>query len=269
MHVHEPRRDEKADAAARLKARQAAETGPAATALALQRSIGNQGTSAVIQRAKLDFVHSAWHTVSGHRRQERKQLDHGSGLALNAKKIKDHEIDDKGQLRINPVWIPLKNLTGEILDQSPPGAKWQYAVTPSGDIFFGSEDITSIIGSEQIDKIYEGMAKVYDGRDEEHPKLTREELVKKMMEMGHPTIAAAFKKKGATKNAPKARVSGEMHLEDGVWTLNDKSGRYMAEKVRGKLDHADLERWMSGVADRISKQTGKKINYRIVKHAAK
>ncbi len=176
------------------------------------------------------------------------------------KKTKDHEHDDEGQLRVNPVWIKLEHLTGEILDQSPKNAKWQYAMTEENDIYFGSEDIASITHPEDLDRLHEGM-KAKD------PELTRESMITSMDKMGHPTISAHFDQETGRSILSKARLSGEMHFKNGVWTLNDKSGRYMAEKVRGKPAQDELRRWMSGAAKRIGAKTGKKIDYEIIKHA--
>ncbi|MFJ3042782.1 hypothetical protein [Streptomyces tendae] len=50
------------------------------------------------------------------------------------RKTKDHEIDDKGDVRLNPLWVPLSEFSGRDLDNSPEGAKWQYAVTEDGEI---------------------------------------------------------------------------------------------------------------------------------------
>jgi hypothetical protein len=41
----------------------------------------------------------------------------------------------------------------------------------------------------------------------------------------------------------------------------------MAEKVRGKPEAEELERRLSGVAQRFGRQTRRRINYQIVKHS--
>ncbi|MEV0018665.1 beta-galactosidase [Streptomyces tendae] len=157
------------------------------------------------------------------------------------KKTKDHEIDDKGDVRLNPLWVPLSEFSGRDLDNSPEGAKWQYAVTEDGEISLGSEDVASLIPGHQLDRLLAGVRT-------KQPGLTADDLSGGLENMGHPTIAAHFDQvTGRTTSNPEGRVSGELYRIGGVSTLNDKSGRFMAEKVRGKPQTEDLERWLSGI----------------------
>jgi hypothetical protein len=228
-----------------------AATGPmsATAALNLQRAAGNRAVSRLVATGDAPAVQRAVD-----------DLDHTAGLAVPPKKVKGHETDDLGEVRLNPLWVPLDEFSGRDLDNSPEGAKWQYAVTEDGEISLGSEDVASLIPRAQLDRLLAGMRT-------KQPGLSAEDLSTGLENMGHPTIAARFGPDGKTARQPKGRVCGELYRIGGVWTINDKSGRFMAEKVRGKPDAEELERWLSGVAQRIGRQTRRRVSYQIMKHA--
>lgn len=261
-HARKTKPDEALPASLMRREERQAEAAPAPgnrpistdAAMNLQRFAGNQAVSRVVAGGPSGRAHPVQRATSA-------ELDHAAGQAVPPKKTKDHEIDDKGDVRLNPLWVPLSEFNGRDLDNSPEGAKWQYAVTEDGEISLGSEDVASLIPKGQLDRLLAGMRT-------KQPGLTAADLSGGLENMGHPTIAAHFDQvTGRTTSNPKGRVSGELYRIGGVWTLNDKSGRFMAEKVRGKPQTEDLERWLSGVAQRISRQTRRRINYQIMKHS--
>ncbi|ROO63184.1 hypothetical protein EDC02_5204 [Micromonospora sp. Llam0] len=202
------------------------------------------------------------------------ELDHAFGPAVNPKGAKTFEIDpprpaggknikrealQTQQMRVNPAWMPLKDFAQEI-HAGRTDANWHYVVTESGDIVIGSEEILTAISAKQLDDLHTAMRA-------KNPDLTPDQLKSSINQQGHPTIAVRFDVNGRAY-ADKGRISGELHRDPatGEWTVNDKSGRYMSEKIRPGLDPADVKRWLDNVATKLSEHFNEPVHPRPFKH---
>ncbi|WJK41352.1 hypothetical protein O7608_02640 [Solwaraspora sp. WMMA2056] len=202
------------------------------------------------------------------------ELDQLSGPAVEPKGAKPFEVDPPGpaggqsisgdtlrnqQVRVNPAWMPLSDFTPEIY-AGRPDAHWHYVVTESDDIMIGSEEILTVVSAKQLDDLHAAMRT-------KHPDLTLDQLRNSINQQGHPTIGVRFDNEGRAY-VGKGRISGELRRDPatGRWIVDDKSGRYMSEKIRPGLDPADVKRWLDGVATRLSEQMGVPVEARPYKH---
>ncbi|MFI7435825.1 hypothetical protein [Micromonospora haikouensis] len=202
------------------------------------------------------------------------ELDRTRGPAVAPKGAKPFELDPPGpadgetisgdalrtrQIRVNPAWMPLSDFTPEI-HAGRPDAHWHYVVTESDDIMIGSEEILTVVSARQLDDLHAAMRT-------RNPDLTLDQLKESINQQGHPTIGVRFDADGRAYTG-RGRISGELHLDPatGQWIVDDKSGRYMSEKIRPGLDPADVKRWLDGVAARLSEQLGVPVEARPYKH---
>jgi hypothetical protein len=201
-------------------------------------------------------------------------LDFDYGPAVYPKKVKPFELsppqprDAKGvkgdalrtqEVRVNPALMPLSDFH-DFVWAGRPDAHWHYVVDPDGQIWIGSEELLTAVSDTQLQDLFTAM----QAKD---PALTIEQLKASINEQGHPTIGARFTADGVAVAGP-ARISGELSRgADGVWTVNDKSGRYMSDKVRPGVQPADVQRWLTNVARRIAEQLGDEVRAVPYKHS--
>ncbi|MEV1321006.1 hypothetical protein AB0J14_33560 [Micromonospora arborensis] len=185
-------------------------------------------------------------------------LDHEYGVVVKPKRVKPGELAD-GRVRLNPVWYRLADFPPAFLERKD--ARWHYTVDADGEIRIGTEEIRTVLDDEEWQQLLTGMRRL-DG------ELTLEGLKASLDGQGHPTIAAGFVGPGDTEERP-ARVSGEFgwNAVTGRWEANDKSGRYMSEKVRSDLNPDNLMRWVSNVAGRMAARLGVEVTPVLLKHA--
>ncbi|MGW0502846.1 hypothetical protein [Micromonospora sp. NPDC003241] len=203
------------------------------------------------------------------------ESDQTSGPAVHPKQAKPFEIDPPARadgkkisgealhtqrMRVNPAWMPLSDFTPEI-HAGRPDARWHYVVTETDEIMIGSEEILTAVSARQLADLHTAMLT-------KNPDLTLDQLKESINQQGHPTIGVRFDADGHAY-VGKGRISGELHRdpETGRWVVDDKSGRYMSEKVRPGLDPRDVKRWLDGVAAKVSEQLGESVEARPHKHA--
>src|SRR4051812_5520513 len=83
-----------------------------------------------------------------------------------------------GEVRLNPVWYRLDDLPMTLLIENL-DATWHYVVTEEGEIRFGVEDVSSLIGGEERQRLDEGL-----GATGESFEAVRDRLGGQ----GHPTV---------------------------------------------------------------------------------
>ncbi|WP_411152363.1 lonely Cys domain-containing protein [Streptomyces sp. A30] len=190
------------------------------------------------------------------------------GSPVLPKRVKDEELDSAGDVRLNPLWVPLDEVDPNLLITGNRDAVWLYTVTEDGRVLLGTEKLTGIVTMEQFDALLAGMR-------EKDPGLTAESLRKALDGLGHTGIAADFVTADGEKEAGRtlpgrSRVSGEFRWDAkvGSWVVNDKSGRYMSESVRPGLDAAEAADWLDNVAALFSDRLGVVVRPDQVKTAA-
>ncbi|MEV7784833.1 lonely Cys domain-containing protein [Streptomyces sp. NPDC088106] len=188
------------------------------------------------------------------------------GDAVLPKRVKDEERDREGDVRLNPLWMPLDEADPDLLVTGNRDAVWLYTVTDDGRVILGTEDLSGIVTPQQFDALLAGMR-------EKDPGLTAESLRKTLDGLGHTGIAARFDDGGATAGRTlegRSRVSGEFRWSGKLrsWVVNDKSGRYMSESVRPGLDAAEAADWLTNVAALFSDRLGVVVRTDQVKTAA-
>ncbi|CAL9330645.1 hypothetical protein SUDANB6_00065 [Streptomyces sp. enrichment culture] len=189
------------------------------------------------------------------------------GTPVLPKRIKDEERDQDGDVRLNPLWVPLDEVDPDLLITGSRDAVWLYTVTDDGRVVLGTEDLSGIITPEQFGALLAGMR-------EKDPGLTEKALRKALDGLGHTGIAAGFADDGgetAGRTLPgRSRVSGEFRWSGKLrsWVVNDKSGRYMSEAVRPGLDAAEAADWLANVAALFSDRLGVVVRTDQVKTAA-
>lgn len=193
------------------------------------------------------------------------------GESVLPKRVKDEERDRDGDVRLNPVWVPLDEVDPDLLITGNRDAVWLYTVTDDGRVILGTEDLSGIITPEQFDALLAGMR-------EKDPGLTAESLRKALDGLGHTGIGAGFVDDGGRaadsavgRTLPgRSRVSGEFRWSAKLrsWVVNDKSGRYMSESVRPGLDAAEAADWLTNVAALFSDRLGVVVRTDQVKTAA-
>ncbi|WP_329042842.1 hypothetical protein OHT61_31340 [Streptomyces sp. NBC_00178] len=175
-------------------------------------------------------------------------LDVMFGPAVAPKTVKRSEQDDavSPQVRLNPLWYPLEDFRPALLDR---GGVWLYAIDQDGRFFLGSEDVWSIAGEEERQRLLAAMRTT-------RPGLTMQELRGVLNDQGVPTVAAGFDEAGATVVGP-ARVGGELFRDPltGRWTI-DASSRYVGPAVRPGVEAADVTRWVRNAAEVLSSALG-------------
>lgn len=189
------------------------------------------------------------------------------GAPVRPKRVKDEERDQDGDVRLNPLWVPLDEVDPGLLITGNRDAVWLYTVTDDGRVILGTEGLSAIVTPEQFDALLAGML-------QKDPDLTAEALRATLDGLGHTGIAAAFADDGGEapgRTLPgRSRVSGEFRwsAELRSWVVNDKSGRYMSETVRPDLDAAEAADWLINVAALFSARLGVVVRTDQVKTAA-
>ncbi|MFI0507666.1 lonely Cys domain-containing protein [Streptomyces albogriseolus] len=188
------------------------------------------------------------------------------GAPVLPKRIKKEERDQDGDVRLNPLWVPLDEADPDLLITGNRDAVWLYTVTDEGRVILGTEDLSGIVTPEQFDALLAGMR-------EKDPDLTAESLRRTLDGLGHTGVAAGFVGGGETagRTLPgRSRVSGEFRWSEELrsWVVNDKSGRYMSETVRPGLDAAEAADWLTNVAALFSDRLGVVVRTDQVKTAA-
>jgi hypothetical protein len=186
-------------------------------------------------------------------------LDHEYGRLVPPKRVKPGESDSDGRVRLTPLWYRLPDFPRVFLERQD--AHWHYAVDANGEIRIGSEEIRTVVEDGEWHQLLDGMRRVDEN-------LTLDRLKKSLDGQGHPTIAAGFADQGITETWP-ARVSGEFNWNaaSGRWEVNDKSGRYMSDKVRPDLEPDGITRWVGNVARRLSTRLGVEVTPVLLKHS--
>ncbi|MEU0755115.1 lonely Cys domain-containing protein [Streptomyces albogriseolus] len=188
------------------------------------------------------------------------------GAPVLPKRIKKEERDQDGDVRLNPLWVPLDEVDPGLLITGNRDAVWLYTVTDEGRVILGTEDLSGIVTPGQFDALLAGMR-------EKDPDLTAESLRRTLDGLGHTGVAAGFAGGGETagRTLPgRSRVSGEFRWSEELrsWVVNDKSGRYMSETVRPGLDAAEAADWLTNVAALFSERLGVVVRTDQVKTAA-
>ncbi|MET7683635.1 hypothetical protein [Streptomyces sp. NPDC005423] len=191
------------------------------------------------------------------------------GTAVPPKRIKPAELDDNGDIRVNPFFVPLGDIPREVILDGKPGAVWHFSAVLREDVnepgvlrwgvTLGSEELLTAMGRMDFLKVLGGLRKGALKQQEENPGEeikypTQEDLKRNIDGLGHPTIAVDFKINGTTKSGDAA-VSGEFRYDRNrnLGTANDKSGRYMSEKARPEKKDRDPEKiadWGRMVAEK-------------------
>ncbi|MGW7572022.1 hypothetical protein ACWGJV_37885 [Streptomyces tendae] len=179
--------------------------------------------------------------------------------------VKDREFDDRGQVRLNPLWYRLGDFKPTLLERSGllerTGAVWHYAVDEDGESSIGSDQPLTIAEADELVELLTAM-------QTKNPDLTMDQLKAAIDNQGHPTVAAAFDPTGAARIRP-ARISGELsyRTSTGRWEVTDKSGRYMSNKIRPSVDPEAAQRWLAEVAREMSRHFGVEVAPLLFKNA--
>ncbi|MEW1828224.1 hypothetical protein [Streptomyces sp. NPDC088196] len=169
-------------------------------------------------------------------------LTAGFGDPVMPKRVKDEERDDGGDVRANPLWIPLDEVDPDLLITGNRDAVWLYTVTDDGRVLLGSEAPSKVMAQDRFDALLAGVRT-------RRPEVTAKSLRAEIDGLGHTGIAAEFDEGGRTRPGA-SRVSGEFRWSESLrtWTVNDKSGRYMSKSVRPDIDPAVAAGWLDNVA---------------------
>ncbi|MFK0172080.1 hypothetical protein ACIQU5_25125 [Streptomyces sp. NPDC090306] len=190
------------------------------------------------------------------------QLTAGYGDSVMPKRVKDEERDEAGDVRANPLWIPLEEVDPDLLVTGNHDAVWLYTVTDDGRVLLGSEAPSQVMAEDQFDALLAGVRT-------RRPEVTADSLRAEIDGLGHTGIAAVFQEGGRTQPGA-SRVSGEFRWSAAQrsWTVNDKSGRYMSKAVRPGVDPAVAAGWLDNVADLFTGHLGVQVRPDQVKSAA-
>jgi hypothetical protein len=198
--------------------------------------------------------------------------DYPFGPPVAPKRTDDRpqEMDDMGQVRLNPAWVSLEAISADAFTKGPEGAAWIYSVVEiereiAGEkrmepvIMLGSEKVSTLFHDPELDDLLSRMQEAQHRQAKAHPDgsaevLTKEDIKKAIDKLGHPTITAAFTPDGKTR-VQEAMMSGELHAypSKNLVVLNDKSGRYMSVKARGEVDPQEVAAWGEEVRRLFSK----------------
>lgn len=193
------------------------------------------------------------------------EQDYPFGRPVPPKKTKSQEMDDQGEVRLNPLWTPLEDIPSAFITEGREEAIWHYSVVEverkvAGEVkkepvvMLGSEEIFTVLPKAQQERLLAGMQEAAQRRrakeqpEERAVEPTREDPERAINRLGHPTIAAGFTDGGATRMRD-AMMSGELHAfpSKNLVVLNDKSGRYMSVTARGEVDPRDVATWGENV----------------------
>ncbi len=196
--------------------------------------------------------------------QPEQQYPFGPPVPPKATSNRPQEADDSGMLRLNPLYMPLDDLPNALFMKGREGAVWHYSVVEDEHevdgaiekvpaVMLGSEEVLTVLAEKEQNSLLAGMQEAARRRAEKNPDEpavipTKEDLEKGINKLGHPTIAAGFTPNGETM-VRKAMISGEVHVfpSKNLIMINDKSGRYMSEKVRPGLDPQEAAKWGENV----------------------
>ncbi|MFJ6892396.1 hypothetical protein [Streptomyces hokutonensis] len=189
-------------------------------------------------------------------------LTAGFGDPVMPKRVKDEERDNEGDVRANPLWIPLEDVDPDLLITGNHDAVWLYTVTDDGRVLLGSEAPSQVMAQDQFDALLTGVRT-------RRPDVTAESLRAEIDGLGHTGIAAVFEEGGRTRPGA-SRVSGEFRWSESLrtWTVNDKSGRYMSKSVRPDIDPAVAAGWLDNVAALFTDRLGVQVAPEQVKSSA-
>ncbi|MFJ9244869.1 hypothetical protein [Streptomyces sp. NPDC101776] len=189
-------------------------------------------------------------------------LTAGFGDPVMPKRVKDEERDDEGDVRANPLWIPLEEVDPDLLITGNRDAVWLYTVTDDGRVLLGSEAPSQVMAQDRFDALLAGVRT-------RRPEVTAESLRAEIDGLGHTGIAAVFEEGGRTRPGA-SRVSGEFRWNESLrsWTVNDKSGRYMSKSVRPGVDPAVAAGWLDNVAGLFTDRLGVQVAPDQVKSSA-
>ncbi|GHE85227.1 hypothetical protein [Streptomyces fumanus] len=215
--------------------------------------------------------------------QEQQQYPYGRPVPPKKTDSRPQEQDDKGMLRLNPLLMPLDELPRNLFMKGREGAVWHYSVVEAERevhgvkqtvpvAMLGSEEILTVLTEEELNGLLANMQdaarrQAQANPDEQVAVPTMEDLKKGIDKLGHPTIAAAFAPNGETR-VGDAMISGEVRVfpSENRIVLNDKSGRYMSEKVRPGLDPQEAAQWGENVRKLFSAQLpGVKVEFEQIK----
>ncbi|HET9655243.1 MAG TPA: hypothetical protein VFP72_07805, partial [Kineosporiaceae bacterium] len=179
---------------------------------------------------------------------EARDPDHDFGKPVPPKRIKDHELDDAGDPRYNPLWTPLNQVRPSRLTADR-NVTWTYSVTEDGRVMLGSEHPSQAISEEQLTELVAGMRQKDEALAAMTPEQARQAILEKLDGLGHVGIAVGSTPDGRTVPG-RSRVAGEFRWREdlGSWAVNDKSGRYMSDTVRADVGASDQLRWLGNVA---------------------
>lgn len=196
------------------------------------------------------------------------------GTSIPPKRIKDEEMDDERQIRVNPFLVSLDEIPREVILDGKPGAVWHFtaalreeAARPgvlNWGVMLGSEEALTVMDRMDFLKVLGGMRKAANQQQKEDPDKTidyptQEDLTKGINGLGHPTIAVDFKIHGATKEG-NAALSGEFRYDPKLNSgkVNDRSGRYMSKKHRPETEKAPekIAEWGEVIAKKFSEHLG-------------
>ncbi|MFF2133435.1 glycosyltransferase, partial [Streptomyces olivochromogenes] len=177
------------------------------------------------------------------------ELDDLYGPAVGPKRVKGPELypGERGTVRPHPLLRYLHEVPTPVLT-SDRDVVWLYVVTEDGEIALGSEDVTGAMGEEAFGALLAGVRRI-------EPDMTAERLRELLDGLGHTGLAVRFGPDGDTF-VGRGRIAGEFAWNDGAWTVNDKSGRYMSNKVRPGLTTEQSAVWLANVARRFSTRLG-------------
>ncbi|MGW3108752.1 hypothetical protein [Streptomyces sp. NPDC001100] len=189
-------------------------------------------------------------------------LTAGFGAPVMPKRVKDEERDDEGDVRANPLWIPLEEVDPDLLITGNHDAGWLYTVTDDGRVLLGSEEPSQVMAQDRFDALLAGVRT-------RRPETTAESLRAEIDGLGHTGIAAVFEEGGRARPGA-SRVSGEFRWSESLraWTVNDKSGRYMSKAVRPDIDPAVAAGWLDNVAALFTDRLGIQVAPEQVKSSA-
>ncbi|MFJ9378102.1 hypothetical protein [Streptomyces sp. NPDC101455] len=189
-------------------------------------------------------------------------LTAGFGDPVMPKRVKDEERDDEGDVRANPLWIPLEEADPDLLITGNRDAVWLYTVTDDGRVLLGSEAPSQVMAQDRFDALLAGVRT-------RRPEVTAESLRAEIDGLGHTGIAAVFEEGGRTRPGA-SRVSGEFRWSESLrsWTVNDKSGRYMSKSVRPDIDPVVAAGWLDNVAALFTDRLGVQVAPDQVKSSA-
>ncbi|HEV7935883.1 MAG TPA: ADP-ribosyltransferase [Actinomadura sp.] len=184
--------------------------------------------------------------------------DHDFGPPVAPQRARATEMDGRN-VRLNPLWVPLEEMSPSLLTGDR-NSVWLYTVTEDLRVLLGSEQPSAIMSEGQLTDLVAGLREKDPQLREMDLDQARRSVIQWLDGQGHLGIAARFAADGRTGPGP-SRVSGEFRWNEASrsWMVDDNSGRYMSEEVRGGLDSVDAARWVGNVAKRFSEHLGMEV----------